>query len=105
MEVGNAFVNAAVPDITYPGWVTSPVSGAALTPGDNPVELIKTELTHGSKQRLGADEADGRRNLPEVIGAPGIRGRLDGNPDPDVWRPGQGLAESREAQRDIDFRD
>jgi hypothetical protein len=72
VEVGHSVGNAPVLHIPDPSRVTAPVSRAALTPGDNPVEAIKTELVHRTKQRFGADEADGRRNSTQIVVAPRI---------------------------------
>jgi hypothetical protein len=67
VEVGNAFGHTAIPDITDPGRVTSPVPGAALATCDDPVQALKVERVDGTEQRLGADEADGRRHLAQVV--------------------------------------
>jgi hypothetical protein len=67
VEVGNAFGNTPISDITDPGRVTSPVPGAALATCDDPVQALKVERVDGTEQRLGADEADGRRHLAQVV--------------------------------------
>src|SRR5215207_1088850 len=97
VEVRNAFRNTAIPNIADSCRVTSPVAGTALTARDDPVQALKVERVDGTKQLLGADEADGYRHLAQVVRAPRVVVRLHRIPDPDVRRPGPVLAESGEA--------
>jgi hypothetical protein len=99
VEVGNALSDAAVSDIPNPGWVTSPMSRPALTALDDPVETLKVEFVHWPEEGLGADEADGCRDLAQKVCAPCVVVRLDGDTNPDMRRPGQRLTELGEVLR------
>jgi hypothetical protein len=63
VEVGNAFGNTPIPIITNPVQVTLPVSSAALTASDDPVEAVQVQLVHRTEKRFGADEADRSRDF------------------------------------------
>src|SRR5215212_2221561 len=97
VEVGDAFSYAPVPYITDPGGIAPPMSSTALTSRDDPVEILEVEFIHRNEEGFGADETDGRRDLAQVVRAPSVVVRLDGDADPDVRWPGQGLSEPGEA--------
>jgi hypothetical protein len=77
VEEGDASRHAAVPDVENSVWVTSTMPRPALAAGDDPVEILQVKPVHGTEQRFGADEADGHRDFPEVVGVPYIRVGLD----------------------------
>jgi hypothetical protein len=72
VKVRKAFGNDTVSHVPDTGRVTSPESQSAFTTRNDPMEPVKTELSHGSKQRIGTDEADDRRHLAQIIRVPRV---------------------------------
>src|SRR5690606_18722818 len=96
-EVRDVVSEAAVAGVPHPLGIARPESSPTLAARNQPVDALEVELIHRAEERLGTDEADGRGNLPQEIGAPGVLVRLDGNPCPDMRWPLQAIGHPSKA--------
>src|SRR5207249_874868 len=88
VEEGYTTGGTAVAQIADPVGVAGSVLRAALPTRDNPVQVVKFQRRQRSEKRLGADEADGRRDSAKVmIRAPGVPVEFDTGAGPDIRRP------------------
>jgi hypothetical protein len=80
---------AAIAEINYPEMVTRSAMDTALPPSNKPIDSVQRELIKRAEQRLCADEAYSRWNIPEVVCTPGKAVEFNRGSCPYVLRPWQ----------------
>jgi DNA-binding phage protein len=85
-EERNLRAEALFPNLAHPLWIHRACVRAALAADDDPIDSVKVEWPQRRQKWLDAQETHPRIDLSEAVDPPMVRGALDADAEPHVWR-------------------